>query len=130
MRNLIYQFVDEHSEGEAVDLFCVLLLAVVLDDLRGHEPLGAAETLGPGGQRRPADAVVGQLGVDNRRFSAPGVRCYDSRRYCFTPILALFFEIEKDTFYSGLQNNKFVSQNIRNFGLLAPVWKFISDLIG
>ena len=66
MRNLIYQFVDEHSEGEAVDLFCVLLLAVVLDDLRGHEPLGAAETLGPGGQRRPADAVVGQLGEDGR----------------------------------------------------------------
>ena len=40
------------------------LLAVVLDDFRGHEPLGAPEPLGPRGQGGPADPVVCKLDVD------------------------------------------------------------------
>ena len=60
------QLVHKHPEREAVHLLCVLLLPVVLHDLRRHEALRAAETLGTRGQTRSGYAVVGQLHLNIR----------------------------------------------------------------
>jgi len=64
--NKPYQFVDEHSKGEAVDFLGVLLLAVVLHYFRRHEAFSSAKSLGPGREGRPADSVVSQLREDRR----------------------------------------------------------------
>ena len=63
-----YQLINEHPEGEAIDLLRVLLLPVVLDNFWSHEPLRSAETLGTRGQSGPTNPVICQFRVDSRCF--------------------------------------------------------------
>ena len=55
---------------------------MVPDDLWGHEPLGAAEPLGPGGQRGTAYPVVRQFDVNRRGIVVVELRrCYILLRF-------------------------------------------------